>query len=287
MSNNPKSQKYRIPVSDLLNKLRRKLTSFTVLNRQGEMLGTIQDFTIDEDHQLNLVISQQKVESGGLGFLLDSKYIQEVYPGKKSLFVDISKAEIERLPVYNAPNAKAAAIESAKATISLQTNNETNFPQEQFLETASQSSQESQEHLEVLDEEIIRLLGEKLVVNRSKRKIGEVVVRKEVETRIVEVPVQQEKLIVEQIGAEEIQQLAEIDLGETKVTGIVEQSTHSANHPYTVTGEFLSPRAASDILAAIALQEQHGCTQVRVELIVENPDLQENYQQMFSRCSKS
>ena len=287
MSNNPKAQKYRIPVSDLLNKLRRKLTSFTVLNRQGEMLGTIQDFTIDEDHQLNLVISQQKVESGGLGFLLDSKYIQEVYPGKKSLFVDISKAEIERLPVYNAPNAKAAAIESAKATISLQTNNETNFPQEQFLETASQSSQESQEHLEVLDEEIIRLLGEKLVVNRSKRKIGEVVVRKEVETRIVEVPVQQEKLIVEQIGAEEIQQLAEIDLGETKVTGIVEQSTHSANHPYTVTGEFLSPRAASDILAAIALQEQHGCTQVRVELIVENPDLQENYQQMFSRCSKS
>ena len=287
MSNNPKSQKYRIPVSDLLNKLRRKLTSFTVLNRQGEMLGTIQDFTIDEDHQLNLVISQQKVESGGLGFLLDSKYIQEVYPGKKSLFVDISKAEIERLPVYNAPNAKAAAIESAKATISLQTNNETNFPQEQFLETASQSSQESQEHLEVLDEEIIRLLGEKLVVNRSKRKIGEVVVRKEVETRIVEVPVQQEKLIVEQIGAEEIQQLAEIDLGETKVTGIVEQSTHSANHPYTVTGEFLSPRAASDILAAIALQEQHGCTQVRVELIVENPDLQESYQQMFSRCSKS
>ena len=282
-TNNPKTKKYQMSVSDLLNKLRRKLISFSVFNRQGEILGLIEDFTIDEEHQLNLVISQPGVQPGSSGFLLKSKHIQEVDPGKKSIFVDISKAEIEHLPVYNLHNANSANFADAAPI----TTNKTNFSQEQLLETTMQNYQGSQDNLEVLDEEIIRLLEEKLVVNRSKRKIGEVVVRKEVETRIVEVPVQQEKLIIEQVGAEETQQLAEIDLGETKITGIFEQSTHNANHPYTVTGEFLSPKAASDILAAIALQEQQGCTQVRVELIVENPELQESYQQMFSRCSKS
>jgi len=41
---------------------------------------------------------------------------------------------------------------------------------------------------EVLEEEIIRLLGERLVVDRGKRKIGEVIVR-EIETRMIQVPV--------------------------------------------------------------------------------------------------
>jgi len=63
-----------------------------------------------------------------------------------------------------------------------------------------------------LEEEIIRLLGERLVVDRGKRKIGEVIVRKEIETRMIQVPVRREKLIVEQVSPER-KQLAEINLG--------------------------------------------------------------------------
>jgi len=66
---------------------------------------------------------------------------------------------------------------------------------------------------EVLEEEIIRLLGERLVVDRGKRKIGEVIVRKEIETRMIQVPVRFEKLIVEQVSPER-KQLAEINLGQ-------------------------------------------------------------------------
>jgi stress response protein YsnF len=63
----------------------------------------------------------------------------------------------------------------------------------------------------VQQEEVIPLHEERLIVDQKKQKVGEVVVRKEIETEIIQVPVQREKLIVEQVG-EEPQQLAEIDL---------------------------------------------------------------------------
>lgn len=66
---------------------------------------------------------------------------------------------------------------------------------------------------EVTREEVIPLREERVVVDRTKQKIGEVVVRKEIETEMVQVPVQREKLIVEQVGADP-KQLAEIDLTE-------------------------------------------------------------------------
>ncbi|HBL10877.1 MAG TPA: hypothetical protein DD379_05635 [Cyanobacteria bacterium UBA11162] len=156
---------------------------------------------------------------------------------------------------------------------------------ENLTEFERQNFTESDNTPEIVEEEIIRLLEEKLVVNRHKQKVGEVVIRKEIETRMVEVPVRREKLIVEQIGSE-TKKLAEIDLGEGKIIGIEPRVVPTSNQGYTVTGNFISPKAASDLLEAIALQNRHGCIQVRVELVVDNPELQETYQKMFDRCSK-
>jgi len=74
---------------------------------------------------------------------------------------------------------------------------------------------------EILSEELIRLLGERVVVDRNKRKVGEVIVRKVIETRMVQVqvPVRHEKLIVEQVSPER-KQLAEIDLGKRNFLGL-------------------------------------------------------------------
>ncbi|MEW6493665.1 MAG: DUF2382 domain-containing protein [Cyanobacteriota bacterium] len=156
---------------------------------------------------------------------------------------------------------------------------------------------ESEDNSQIVEEEIVRLLEERLVINRSKRKVGEVVVRKEIETQIIEVPIQREKLIIEQVGPEP-RQLAEIDLGKGEVTGVELINAQSSDshrrregeedkfdNSYTVTGEFLSPKTASNLLEAIAYQKQHGCKKIRVELIVDNSELQENYQNMFDRCS--
>ena len=145
---------------------------------------------------------------------------------------------------------------------------------------------------------MIRLLGERLVVDRSKRKVGDVIVRKEIETRMVQVPVRHEKLIVEQISPER-KQLAEIDLGQESIpqgavaeaaiaaNGITATGDKSAslNGELTVSGTFNSPKIASLLLNAIALERQHGCQQVRVEIVVENAERQKLYQEWLDRIS--
>jgi stress response protein YsnF len=79
----------------------------------------------------------------------------------------------------------------------------------------------------VSEEETIRLLAERVVVDRHKRKAGEIVVRKVIETEKVEVLVRREKLIVEQVSPE-YRELAVIDLGQT--------STPQVNDPDTQSG---------------------------------------------------
>jgi len=134
------------------------------------------------------------------------------------------------------------------------------------------------------NEKKIQLLEEKVEVNRSKKKVGEVVVSKQVETKMVEVsvPVKQEKLIVEQIGNNGSQQLAEVDLVQDKITGIEKQSAVNSTE-YIVTGEFISPRVARDALAAI----HNGCSKIRLEIVVENRELQQIYQEIFDGCTNS
>lgn len=132
--------------------------------------------------------------------------------------------------------------------------------------------------------EKIPLLEEKLVVNRTRKKVGEVVVRKEVETKIVEVPIRQEKLIIEQVG-EETQKLAELDLtgGEVSRSGqTINLNATNDSSEYIVSGEFISPSVASDVLSAL----QNGCTKVRIEVTVKNQELQKAYQQIFDSCTK-
>lgn len=65
----------------------------------------------------------------------------------------------------------------------------------------------------VVHEDTIPLREERLIVDKHKQKAGEVIVRKEIETEIIEVPIQREKLIIEQVGPEP-KQLAEIDLAD-------------------------------------------------------------------------
>jgi hypothetical protein len=130
---------------------------------------------------------------------------------------------------------------------------------------------------------VLRLLEEKLVVERKKRKVGEIVVRKVVETRMVQIPVRREKLIVEQIGSQN-QQLAEIDLGEETITGVETVASHT-NSQAVVRAEFPYPELASDALRAFSFQKPQGCRQVRVEIVLDEPQLQEMYQTMFDRWS--
>jgi hypothetical protein len=153
------------------------------------------------------------------------------------------------------------------------------------------SSLETTNLTELGEEKIIQLLEERLVVNNNRHKVGDVIIRKVIETRMVQVPVRREILIVEQISPEN-KQLAEIDLSSGEISGVelsnsVSSEVVSLDSGLKVSGIFSSPKVASLLLNAIALEQNHGCQQVKVAIVVENQQDQQKYQDWFDRCSQS
>ncbi|MBD2296229.1 DUF2382 domain-containing protein [Anabaena sphaerica FACHB-251] len=141
------------------------------------------------------------------------------------------------------------------------------------------------------EETIIPLLEERLFVDNHKQKVGEVIVRKEIETHMIQVPVRREKLIVEQVSPDH-KKLAEIDLGQGEISGIelIEEEIRKVTNFDTgliVSGEFSSPKIASLLLNAIAQEKNHGCHQVKITILVENQSQQQKYEEWFNRCSSN
>ncbi|MEH2226679.1 YsnF/AvaK domain-containing protein [Nostoc sp.] len=265
--------------------LRKKVNNFAVFDKQGQLVGVVHDLIVDGNRRLNLVISnqanqqtaeysQQLADRHPSLFQLQSQRIKKIDKPTQSVFIDLNKSEIEYMPEY----LESETPGDFNSTEQLANNQTTNSPVE------------SLNNLEQIPEEqIIRLLEERLVVESSKRKVGEVIVRKVIETRMVQVPVRREKLIVEQISPEH-KQLAEIDLGQEEIPGLdlteVERLEVTHDNGLTVSGEFSSPKIANLLLNAIALERNNGCKQVRVTIAVEDESHQKKYQEWFDRCSK-
>jgi stress response protein YsnF len=310
VADNPVSTKNKTQIKELLEKLRNKLKGFAIINMQGQLVGKVTDIFLDKSYHLNVVMSKAEAEANSQIYLLSSKYIEKVDAVHRLLFVDIAPVELEQLPLFSMQNKQVAETPGSSRNLSLTEQTASDFKGQELRETdsretassetvtptevATEELTESDDSSNVLEEELVRLLEERLVVNRRKHKIGEVVVRKEIETQIIEVPIQREILIIEQVGSE-TKRLAAIDLSKGEVTGVelANPSSSEIHHQkesrhekgYRVIGDFVSPRAASNLLEAIALQKRHGCEKVRVELTVENPELQKTYQNMFDRCS--
>jgi Domain of unknown function (DUF2382) len=153
----------------------------------------------------------------------------------------------------------------------------------------------------VQTEECISLLEERLMVNLTRRKVGEVVVRKEIKTHVlqVEVPIRREKLIVEQVSPE-YKRLAEIDLGQgSSFNGAITSATDDLaitqleKNPQSISlnqgtepkvyGETSSPQVASDLLDMIAHMPSHNCEMIRIEIVLKDSKHQDTYQALFNR----
>jgi hypothetical protein len=74
--------------------------------------------------------------------------------------------------------------------------------------------QDQSSKLDMLEQRVIPLLEERLMVDLARQKMGEIVVRKEIETHTitVNVPVRNEKIIVEQVSPI-YKKIAEVSLG--------------------------------------------------------------------------
>lgn len=308
--NKLESAKHNLRIKVLMDKLRNKLKNFSVLDSGGRLVGQVKDVHLDKGRQLNLVISDADTAQNTRPFLLRSSHIQQVNYQSQSLLVDISKTEIQ--PMLEHRRSQSPGMQSSEKPLDAVQASDTRSPQignvnvspaptdyaSSYTEQIS-PTEEMQDNLElhenddlqeysdapdIVEEEVIRLLEERLVVNLSKRKVGEVVVRKEIETRMVEVPVQYEVLIVEQVSPE-LKRLAEIDLGQEEIPTIEATETIRREAQPTVSGEFTSVKTASLLLDAIAKQKSNGCKRVRVEIVLEDTEHQKTYQEWFDRCS--
>jgi hypothetical protein len=117
----------------------------------------------------------------------------------------------------------------------------------------------------------IQLVEERIVVNRKRNKVGEISVRKVIETEIVEVPIRREKLVIERIG--ESAPLGEFDLSETKIVGNAVadlEPDRAGAEDAVVSGQFLTIREAVSLLSAIARLPNHGCRKFRIALFLRN-----------------
>lgn len=126
----------------------------------------------------------------------------------------------------------------------------------------------------------LRLLEERLAVNRYRRKVGEVIIRKVVETHMIQVPVRREKLVVEQVSPER-KQLASVDLGKGELFGV--EFMQATDDVSSLEGRetFISAKTASRILEEIA--ENPTYRSARVKVVFEDAALQATYEQWLSR----
>jgi len=119
------------------------------------------------------------------------------------------------------------------------------------------------------EDQTFKLLEEKLVINRQRVKLGEVVIRKVTETRMVEIPVQRERLVVQKQG--EDVPLAEVPLGETHLNlaeGLTPGMTH---HEESVArGQLRTLQDAIRCLVVLARNGNGGCQRIRAMLML-NP----------------
>ena len=250
------------------------------------MAGKIKDVYFDDNGQLNFVVAGLGREKPRI-FLVSIKLLKKVDYHQKSLFLSITPEQVDLLPGVSG-NAEPHSLENSSEVLSEFSNSHSTNPSTLMLNQTDADRQndnlqitEHEDGFDVVDREVIRLLEERLVINRSKRKVGEVIVRKEIETRMVQVPIQWEKLIVEQVG-DDPKVLAEIDLGEGNITGIDLKEIKSDRQEPTVKAEFTSVQKASKILNSIASQPRHGCVKVRIEIVLENKQLEETYQKWMT-----
>ena len=263
-------------------KVRTKLKSFTVKDNQDYLVGKIKDVYFDPNGQLNFVIAGLGSENTRF-FLASIKLLKKVDYHQKTLFLSINPEQVAMLPGISG-NGEPQSLEVSSEPIGELSNSQsTNSSKVMLNQTDADrinenlDTGEDDEDLDIVERDVIRLLEERLVINRSKRKVGEVIVRKEIETRMVQVPIQWEKLIVEQVG-DDPKVLAEIDLGEGNITGIDLTEMKNDRQEPTVKAEFTSVQKASKILNAIASQPRHGCIKVRLELVLEDKQLEDTYQ---------
>ncbi|MBW4459658.1 MAG: DUF2382 domain-containing protein [Nodosilinea sp. WJT8-NPBG4] len=144
------------------------------------------------------------------------------------------------------PSASITTIDSEKKTIYI------DREQREFAPNAGQA---------------IQLVEERLVVNRTRVKVGEVSVRRVVETEMVEIPVRREKLVIENIGSNTPP--VEVSLGETQIQGHEIAVQTDSDRDITASGVFETIQDAITFLGTAEQRPELHCEKIRVAILLD------------------
>ena len=168
-----------------------------------------------------------------------------------------------------------------------------NFFEDETVQPDSFNDDVEKTQAEIRENYQISLLEEKLVVERHKLKVGEVIVRKEVETRMVHLPIRREKLVIEKVGVTN-EYLTQVDLGEGEINGVKFSDLSDTDNIYQVQSDFISLEAAKKLLAKIDdFKDQPKDrsnlknVKVRLEIITDNSQSQQTFQDLCDSMDSS
>ena len=131
----------------------------------------------------------------------------------------------------------------------------------------------------------ISLLEEKLQVARRREKVGEVIIRKQVETRMVHLPIRREKLIVEKVG-QNAEKLAEVVIAEETVNGFSYDELSQNNSFALEQSRFVSLATAKELLRELAESPASAKLKVRVEIVTDNSADKDLADKVTDICSR-
>lgn len=232
-----------------LSQLGKELISYRVVDNQTTVRATVTDIYYASDRSLNLLVKLSEDNNQNNIRLLEASQIRQLDLNNQLIFTNLSGEQMANLP---------------------------------FSQPTSATSSLSDQSPEIRESWQIPLWEEKLKVNRRQRKVGEVIVRKQVETRMVQVPVRQEKLIVERIG-EQPEQLAEVVLSNGQVNGFEFGQLNQGDTFHLTKSQFLTVETAQKLLEAVANLSSASNAKIRLEIVTNDSQQQIEHQHICDR----
>jgi len=277
-------------VNDASGSSQSNLYNFDVYIDRNELVGKVVDVLADRtDYSPFLLVAlSPQLSDKQVVIPLNRVVIHEI---SHSIFLEgISRSQLLALPDYRSQrvagdNAIPAFSDFQGDQSELQQIS-SDSPSSRQSPSFTISSTSSQSQSEVIEQHTIQLLEERLKVNLRKRKVGEVIIRKEIETEVVEVPLRREKLIVEQVSPER-KQLANFSLSSPVIDGVELAGISNQEVASALEGKFQSARAASRFLEAIANHSEGNVRSIRVTIQVDNVDLKSVYQEWLNRFQET
>ena len=271
------SNEKQTDLNSQLSKLDKQLISYQVLDRQGIARAEVKDIYYDINNEINLLIELKSINNQLNLYRLEHTDICQINLDDKLILSNLSQQQLENSPLYQ---TVPTHIKEALSQSSLYDDCEMN-PSKDKNNIDIDINQQQSDSLEI---EAIPLLEEKLQVTRQKQKVGEVIVRKQVETKIVEVPLRREKLIVERIGKNP-EQLTEVVIGSGKVNGFQYNELNDHDRLHLTNSHFLDLPTAHKLLEALTQVSATANTKIRLEIVTDSSEHQLEYQNICNRIA--